>query len=378
MRHVAVCTLLLASILLSATWAHGQTFTVLHTFSGPDGSFPTAGLFRDSAGNLYGTTFWGGALGLGTVYKIDANNNETVLYSFAGGTDGANPYGSVIRDSAGNLYGTTSTGGSPVCQCGTVFKVNSAGKETVLYRFRGGTDGASPMAGLLRDSAGNLYGTTSAGGTNNSGTVFKINSSNKESVLYRFTGGVDGSQPLAGLIRDTAGNFYGTTYGGGNGGGVVFKLDVNNIETALNDFSTLNADAPAGGVIFCGGGANVCGTLSLGFVPIYQVGRKTGTLTPIGSTNGYGDGMTSMSGLVQDKAGDFYGTMSCCAQSDAGTLFEVTTKGEYKLPHIFDGYSEGGYPQGDLVLDKQGNIYGTNNSFGNNDCQCGTVWKFTP
>ena len=153
----------------------------------------------------------GGAFGFGTVFKIDANDNETVLYSFAGGTDGANPIAGVVRDNAGNIYGTTPVGGSPVCQCGTVFKVSSSGKETVLYRFRGGTDGSAPMAGVVRDSAGNLYGTTSTGGTYNSGTVFKVNASGKESLLYSFTGGTDGSLPAFGLIRDSVGDLYGTT-----------------------------------------------------------------------------------------------------------------------------------------------------------------------
>src|ERR1022692_1804313 len=144
------------------------------------------------------------------------------LYAFAWGADGDRPFAGLIRDSAGNLYGTTSSGGA--AEAGVVFKVDTAGQETVLYSFPGATDGAMPWAGVIRDSAGNLYGTTSQGGTAGAGTVFKIDAAGHETILYTFTGGADGIYPYAGVIEDSAGNLYGTTAGGG-AAGVVYEVD---------------------------------------------------------------------------------------------------------------------------------------------------------
>jgi uncharacterized repeat protein (TIGR03803 family) len=211
------------------------TETVLHFFGGPpDGIAPIAGLIMDSKGNLYGATWWGG-IGYGTVYKVDANGKETVLYSFTGGADGGYPYGGLVRDSKGNLYGTTEYGGpgSGTCEggdypagCGTVFKVDPSGKETVIYSFTGTPDGYYPLGGLVRDAAGNLYGTTSEGGKLGFGTVFKVSPNAKRSLLHSFRGGPkDGANPNGGVIRDAGGNFYGTTYAGGrSNNGTGFRL----------------------------------------------------------------------------------------------------------------------------------------------------------
>lgn len=162
----------------------------------------------------------------------------TVLYSFKGGTDGASSYAGLVRDSAGNLYGTTYDGGNQNCAsgCGTVFKLSATGKKTQLYSFTGKADGASPLAGLIRDSGGNLYGTTRYGGNSSCGggcgTVFKVDATGKETVLHSFTGPTDGSVPQGILLRDVQGNLYGTTTDGGDsscdngvGCGIVFKLD---------------------------------------------------------------------------------------------------------------------------------------------------------
>ncbi len=149
--------------------AQAQSLNVLFTFDGSNGGNPDSGVVRDSSGNFYGTTFYGGTSDNGTVFKLDANGAETVLYSFTGSLDGGNPYAGVIRDGAGNLYGTTTSGGGPQpgCSsgCGVVYKIDPAGQETVLYRFTGEKDGATPTGSLLRDSSGNLYGTTSQGGS---------------------------------------------------------------------------------------------------------------------------------------------------------------------------------------------------------------------
>jgi len=202
----------------------GGAETVLHSFrGGSDGEYPEAGLVQDGVGNLYGTTYAGGASGFGTVFKIDAKGNETVLYSFRGGADGEYPSAGLVRDAAGNLYGTTNSGGAS--GDGIVFKISPAGKETVLHSFKGGKDGEYPYASVIRDAAGNLYGTTYGGGASGWGTVFEINPTGKETVLYSFAGAADGASPEGGLVQDAAGHLYGTTkYGGALGAGTVFEL----------------------------------------------------------------------------------------------------------------------------------------------------------
>jgi uncharacterized repeat protein (TIGR03803 family) len=169
----------------------------------------------------------------------------SVLYTFTGGADGANPLGgNLLLDPAGTLYGTAGSAGDLSCSglqppgCGVVFKLDRTGKETALHSFTGGADGSFPVAGVVRDDAGNLYGSTYAGGSKGSGVVYKLDSTGKESVLYSFTGGADGNGPFAGLIRDDVGNLYGTTYAGGSDGlGVVFKLDSTGKESVLYSFT---------------------------------------------------------------------------------------------------------------------------------------------
>jgi uncharacterized repeat protein (TIGR03803 family) len=198
--------------------------TVLHSFKGPGGANPHGGLRRDSEGNLYGATESGGASNYGVVFKLDSSGHETLLYSFAGPpADGGSSGAGLVRDSAGNLYGTTGFGGA-VRRDGVVFKVDSTGHETVLHSFAG-PDGANPQAGLVRDSAGNLYGVTPNGGASNRGVVFKLDSTGNESVLHSFAGPADGAYPEGDLIRDLTGNLYGTTpLGGASNLGVVFKV----------------------------------------------------------------------------------------------------------------------------------------------------------
>ena len=219
--------------------------------SGPGGAQPRASLVRDSSGNLYGTGSSGGEVkgqpGAGVVFKLDTNNQETVLYTFTGGTDGGTPFGGLVRDASGNFYGTTIYGGDPSCNlstngCGTVFKVdtNNNNMETVLYSFKGGNDGASPADETLAiDKSGNLYGTTKGGGTSGCGTVFKLDTSNNtETVLHSFAGGAtDGCYTEGGVTRDSAGNLYGTTYAGGSHNqGTVWKIDTTNTETVMYNF----------------------------------------------------------------------------------------------------------------------------------------------
>jgi uncharacterized repeat protein (TIGR03803 family) len=203
-----------AKILAAQPMPASQTYSevVLYSFSGgSDGGYPYSGLILDRAGNLYGTTGYGGELkcnkgqGCGTVFKVDLNGNETVLHKFTGTRDGAYPYTGLIRDTAGNFYGTTEGGGT--YGNGTVFKLEPSGRETLLYSFTGGADGAVASSGLTMDSGGNLYGTTFSGGTYKFGNVFKLAPGGQLTVLYSFTGGTDGSGPTTGLVMDSVGNF---------------------------------------------------------------------------------------------------------------------------------------------------------------------------
>jgi uncharacterized repeat protein (TIGR03803 family) len=204
-----------------------NTVTLVHTFGevAGDGNFPNASLVRDAAGNLYGTTIYGGAYGWGTIFKIGPGGSETVLYSFQGGADGANPSNGVYRDSQGNLYGTTASGGSD--DFGTVFKVTSSGEHLILYNFNG-SDGAQPIGGVTLDGNGNIYGATYLGGSHNKGTIFKLNSFKLNSdgeltVLHEFSGTSDGEYPESVLPMNGA--LYGVTNQGGTYNlGVVFKL----------------------------------------------------------------------------------------------------------------------------------------------------------
>jgi uncharacterized repeat protein (TIGR03803 family) len=213
---------------------NGTKKKVLHSFNGADGFAPLGGLIMDKQSNLYGTTEEGGAGigcgsgGCGTVFKLAPDGTEAVLYSFcpqAGCTDGVFPSAGLIMDKSGNLYGTALADGAG--GNGTVFELAPNGTATVLWSFTG-ADGAAPQAGLIMGKRDKLYGTTLFGGANNFGTVFEVAPDGTEKVLYSFDSaadGADGFLPYAGLIKDTSGNLYGTTYGGGaQGGGTVFKI----------------------------------------------------------------------------------------------------------------------------------------------------------
>ena len=230
----------------------GGEFKVLHSFgAASDGADPKGGVIRDRWGNLYGTTFEGGATGGGTVFEVARDGTETVLHSFNGFGDGLNPVGSVAADAAGNLYGTTEYGGlDNYCGghgCGTVFTTDTSGNEKVLYSFVGtyqsGTDGEFPWGTPSVDAAGNVYGTTLAGGANGAGTVFELSPGGTETVLYSFTGGRDGEQPEAGLYRDSAGNLYGTNSGLDQAYGAAFKVGPKGTEVTLHTFSGGNNGA---------------------------------------------------------------------------------------------------------------------------------------
>jgi uncharacterized repeat protein (TIGR03803 family) len=372
---------------LSLSAASAQTFTLLYQFrSGPGGINPYAGVVRDTKGNLYGTTYNDGAFAAGTVFRINTAGKEKVLHSFSQTDgDGAFPwYGTLARDSSGNLYGTSITGGiaGELC-CGTVFEVTASGTETVLYRFTGIDGDGFPQNGAVRDSSGNLYGTTQNGGPDNAGTVFKVDPSGKKTVLYSFTGSTDGAYPMAGVVLDAKGNLYGTTSGGGlysfGGYGTVFKLDPTGKETVLYTFMGANdGSSPEAGVIRDSQG-NLYGTTYLGGTAgagtVFKVdpqGQETVLHNFAGGNDG---GLPIGASLARDSAGNLYGTTPQGGSTDFGVVFKINAKGNETILHTFSG-SDGKIPYGTLILDKAGNLYGT--TYEGGAYGGGVVFKIAP
>jgi|HubBroStandDraft_5_1064220.scaffolds.fasta_scaffold14239_2 uncharacterized repeat protein (TIGR03803 family) len=324
----------------------GGVLTPLHDFVYTIGqpAQPTGGVVMDGAGNLYGEAMLGGALNCseipdrldcGSVYKLAPNGTLTTLHSFQGGTDGDLPSGGLLIDKAGNLYGTTQYGGTPYAcgvTCGLVFKISASGTYTVLHNFQGGTDGNTPMSNLIADRAGNLYGTTLGGGDGN-GTVFKLARDGTETVLYAFQGGADGSAAEAGVVMDRAGDIYGTTMLGGNsegeGFGTVYKLTPGGVHTVLHSFMDSGGDGvwprdnllidnkgDVYGTTKWGGAANChnegCGTLynvaSDGTYSLVYLFRKQFVVMPLG-------------GLTQDAKGNLFGSGSTYTAPYYGVLY---------------------------------------------------------
>jgi uncharacterized repeat protein (TIGR03803 family) len=398
-RTVATATLASVTALLPAAvttpLAQAQAFTVLYSFAGPpDGQGPTAALVRDTKGNLYGTTFFGGTgacafgIGCGTAFKLKTNGSETVLYNFTGGSDGAAPFAGLIRDNRGTLYGTATQGGYLNCSkpmgCGTVFKVDATGQESVLHSFTVGADGEFPYAPLLRDAAGNLYGTTVNGGSSsNYGTVFKVDSTGKETVLHRFKGKADGAFPFGNLISDSAGNLYGTTsLFGKSSGGTVFRLKGTSRLTALHSFKGAQGESPLGGVVrdaagnFYGttadGGASGAGT-------VFKL-DTSGKETVLYTFTGGADGANPNAGVVLDAGGNLYGTTlagggSGCGGIGCGTVFKVDKHGRETVLYSLTGGTDGGSPYAGLIRDAAGHLYGT--AFGGGATGNGVVFRVT-
>ncbi len=225
---------------------------ILQSFTGgADGGIPNGGLVRAKDGTLFGTTYTGGATGLGTVFKVTPDGVFSTIYSFPDAVHGSHPNAALTLDKSGNVYGTTQYGGAS--NRGTVFSLDPAsGTETVLYSFSGMPDGAYPQ-GQLTINGGDLYGTTTEGGSSNNGIVFKLSSAGAESILHNFGGSPDGSYPMAGVAIDKAGNLYGTTFRGGNGSpgvGVAYKIDTAGNETLLYTFEgSFDGQQPAAGLV---------------------------------------------------------------------------------------------------------------------------------
>ncbi len=373
----------LVHLVAAAQAAQAQTFAVLHSFKGGDGSDPEGSLWRDSADNLYGTTVYGGSFGFGTVFKLDTSGNETLLYSFSGKQDGAYPWASVIQDAEGNLYSTTSGGGRG--GNGTVFRLDTANKETVLHDFSG-RGGASPRASLLLDSRGNLYSTTLGGGAYGAGVVFKLSPKSRETVPHSFAEPPDGAYPLSGLVADANNNLYGTTVVGGKfGAGTVFKLDRAGKEKVLYSFrGGTDGGYPWANLVLDQSG-NVYGTASEGGDLTCDAGSGCGVVFKMDSSGkeevlysfaGGTDGAYPYTGLTMDANGNLYGVTVLGGTSGAGTVFRVDTGRNETVLHNFTGGTDGGYPISGLIQDVAGNLYGTAQTGG--QYGYGNVFELTP
>jgi len=398
-----------------------QTYTTLHNFDGTDGANPAAVLLQATNGNLYGTTEFGGTdgcydeRGCGTIFQITPSGDLTRIYTFCSQgsndcTDGFAPKAGLIQGTDGSLYGTTyGNAAEGSCtyagDCGTVFKITPSGELTTLYSFcsqSGCTDGSFPEAGLVQGTDGNFYGTTTAGGVNDScnygepcGTVFKITPSGALTTLYSFCSQADcadGEDPDAGLVQGTNGNFYGTTDGGGiDHNGTVFQITPGGSFTSLHSFNGEDGASPQAGLVL-GADGNFYGTT-------YDEGsHSSGTafeITPSGAlTTLYdfcsrmahgicadGDGPTTK--LVQGTDGGFYGTTLagganiCDEFSSCGIIFRISPSGTLTRLHSFD--STDSDAAAGLVQGTNGNFYGTTFIGGGGGCLpqgygCGTVY----
>jgi uncharacterized repeat protein (TIGR03803 family) len=403
-----------------------------HQFRGvPDGSQPAGGLVSDGAGNFYGTTTGGGlsicgfsAPFCGTVFRVtlgqDGSWKESVIYKFKGGNDGAAPSGTLVFDAAGNLYGTTVTGGNDLCAegCGTVFKLspnqNGSWTESIISRFLGGADAEEPGLGVVFDAAGNLYGAAGGGCIEEcNGTIFKLapnpDGTWTESLLYTFLGGLDGGFPSA-LVLDDAANIFGTTVSGGTtqspcgGCGTVYELSPSGSgtweKTILYSFNDgLDGGLPSGGVTFdragnlfgetYDGGSFACPDVGCGV--IYELTPESGgwKFSVQHTFNGVdgSKGSQPSGGLALDRKGNLYGTtgtggdLACNNGSGCGTIFKLApqTGGHFSFTMIdeFNGTS-GSSPMTGVVVDAAGNLYGTTFAGGSPACGCGVVFTVTP
>ena len=406
-----------ALLLTISCAAHAQTYTVLHTFKGAptDGEAPFGVLNRDSTGNLYGASVEGGSgkcntHGCGAAFMLNKTGSEVWLHSF-GGKNGEYPSGGLFRDSAGNLYGTTEDGGTNCYGmgfpgCGTVFKLNKVGSESQYYSFAGTPNGYSPSS-LLVESSGNLYG-TALGGTDGLGVVFSINRTGNETVLHSFTGSSDGCSPAQGVIPDAAGNLYGVTFSGGSGFcnsgyGTVYKLDTNGVLIVLHTFAGSDGGNPNSRLIFdaqgnlygttANGGNAECGGTGCGTVfelsPQPDGNWSQTVLYDFCSLPGCADGQEPEVGpLAVDSAGNIYGTTYFggayrnCNGDACGVVFKLDTTRKETVLHSFTGGADGAFPTAGLAIDNSGNLYGTAEEGGDTTCYppygCGTVFELTP
>jgi uncharacterized repeat protein (TIGR03803 family) len=389
-------------LLLAISSSSASNLKVVYTFSFSDGSSPNGDLILDSAGNLYGTTQFGGSSNRGLVFKLDAKGKQTILYTFTGASDGGIPIGRLLRDTAGNLYGITSAGGDPTCSCGTVFKLTNNGSLKVLHNFKGGKDGSQnqgqPELGLVMVN-GDLYGSASFGGvsgcdpTLGCGVIFKVTPAGKETVLHRFTGQADGAFPQD-LIHDQAGNIYGATGGSYQQGnaGTIFKVDTSGKFSTIFTLPggadgnsprwrlTRNSQGLIHAVTQFGGNTATCGLGSQGCGVVFKVNAagKEHVVHTFGTAH---NGEEPSSGVFDDGKDDFFGTTfyggttnSTCTLG-CGVLYQIAAGGKYSVLHRFTGANDGWLPTGGLIEDASGNLYGAALLGGSGN---GVIYKVTP
>ena len=340
-----------------------QTFVTLFSFDGANGASPLYGsLVLGADGEFYGTTSFGGANNLGTVFKINQAGALITLHSF-NGTDGALPGAGPIQAADGNFYGTTTEGGAH--NDGTVFRMTPGGALTTLHSFNG-ADGALPFAGPIQATDGNFYGTTTAGGANNDGTVFKITAEGALTTLHSFARGTDGSHPEGALIEGANGTLYGTASAGGLANeGTVFEIALVGTFAALHTFDLADGAAPSAGLIRAtdgnfygttqGGGTNLFGT-------IFKI-TPGGALTSLYSFD-LTDGATPSAGLIQADDGNFYGTTEGGGANLYGTIFKIAPRGTLATQYSFAAGTDGFDPEGALSQGAGGNLYGATHAGG--------------
>jgi uncharacterized repeat protein (TIGR03803 family) len=376
-------------VITCAPW-HGFLETVLYSFMGNgDGADPTTGLIEGKDGSLYGTTGAGGsANGFGgTFFKITTAGALSVLHSFENGsvTDGSGPSG-VIQGTDGNFYGVTTYGGAT--GNGTVFKITPTGTETILYSFVNGLgDGFNPSGNLIQATDGNLYGTASGGGANGNGAIFKITLSGQENILYSFNASAnDGYSPSSGVIQASDGNLYGTTPGNGaninTSFGAVFKVTLSGQESLVYTFQGLSASdgqVPEAGLIQ-GVDGNFYGTTSEGGSGISGTVFKLtpgGVETVLSNFNAGVNGYSPNASLFQASDGNLYGINTLGGVHADGTVFQVTPQGVTNLVYAFGASSgDGQESQANLIQASDGNFYGMTR--GGGAYGYGTIFKITP
>jgi uncharacterized repeat protein (TIGR03803 family) len=419
LRNLSICIVILAASVLSTAAKNEKVLYSFGTKSG-DGTLPQGGLIADAAGNLYGTTVLGGVADSGTVYELSppvtpgTGWTESVLYAFRGGEDGRSPVGNLAFDTQGNLYGTASSGGNPSCQfgCGTVYELSppitqgGAWTETTVYSFTGGSDGEVPNAGLVFDRAGNLYGTTALGGSMRlcdgqnlgCGTVFELSPPGvpggawTERILYSFTGGSDGALPLASVVLDDAGNLFGSAAQGGDQNcmcGTVFELSPSggraSTQTVLHAFTGIDGDGaypgPAG--LFIDKSGELAGTTQSGGSQL--AGTVFGLRPPPipGGEWAYGVlyNFGSPSSIVSPEAGVILvdgmldGTTFYGGSHELGTIFQLSRTRDKAWNETalfnFNGL-DGGNPEAGLLL-HNGALFGTTTKGGS--ANAGTVFR---
>jgi uncharacterized repeat protein (TIGR03803 family) len=367
---------------------------LLYSFAGgSDGFRPESSRLVYVNGTLYGTTYLGGASDRGTVFAVTPSGTKTTLYSFKGGTDGANPQAELINVN-GTLYGTTLHGGANTCfygsvGCGTVFEITTSGVESILHRFTsGGVDGANPVAGLTKLN-GTLYGTTYYGGRyggsgcyGGCGTVFAITASGTESVIHSFKSGADGAHPSARMI-DAGGALFGTTHYGGSGGygcGTVFKILPSGNKTVLHSFSCNGTDGwyPDGSLTSIGGtlyGTTIQGGANNGGT-VFRIVASGAESVLHSFAGGAEDGEILYAGLINVN-GTLYGTTYEGGASGDGTVFSITTDGTEAVLYSFVGAPQDGGNPWAALTNVNGTLYGTTSNGGTKYTGGGTVFSLS-